>query len=193
MSHDNVYHDTDSSEYKATEKSIRQAIRLLLVQGHAFEPVKLLSSTEVQIACNGVYIPTELLNSIVIPNIDCRDWVWEMYANKQYWSVDEAASLAAAFDPFMFNRISPTFIPVWREKREAIHAQVSRAIKHGELSATSENKIDYVTPHDFCYFALEAGLTHEWATPFFENMGAQTPLTVGGSADILSPPKISRH
>ena len=170
MSHDNVYPDTDSAEYKATEKSIRQTIRLLLAQGHAFEPVKLLSSTEVQVACNGVYIPKELLNSIVMPNIDCRDWVWEMYVNKQHWSVDEAVSLAAGFDPLMFTFFTSTFLPLWCQIHKDIHEKVLVAIESNQLPMICKDGVDYVEPYAFCHFALGAELVDEWTTDFFESM-----------------------
>jgi hypothetical protein len=38
-------------------------------------------------------IPDELLNIIVFPLMDIRDWIWEEYAQRQLWMVTEAACL----------------------------------------------------------------------------------------------------
>lgn len=160
MSYDNDidYPDISSDEYKAIEKSVRQAIRLLLKEGHPYEPSKLLRHQEVVYALKEAHIPKELLDLMVLPLMDCREWIWEEYAEKKLWTLEEAASLSVGMDPFIFQLEPGQYYNGWRVEREQALSRTREAILLRELPAVSEGEVSYMTPYAFCRWALEAGL-----------------------------------
>lgn len=160
MSYDNDidYPDISSDEYKAIEKAVRQAIRLLLKEGHPYEPSKLLRRQEVVYALKGAHIPKELLDLMVLPLMDCREWIWEEYAEKKLWTLEEAAALSVGMDPFIFQLEPGQYYNGWRVEREQALSRTREAILLRELPAVSEGEVSYMTPYAFCRWALEAGL-----------------------------------
>lgn len=152
------YPDIDSDEYKEIEKAVRKAIRLLLKEGHPYEPSKLLRRQEVIYALQGARIPDSLMDIMVLPHMDCRGWIWEEYAAKKLWTLDEAASLSVGMDPFIFQFEPGQYYNGWREDRERALIRTREAILLRELPAIPDGDSYHVTPYAFSCWAMEAGL-----------------------------------
>ncbi|MDV3502524.1 hypothetical protein [Marinobacter sp. M-5] len=150
--------NVDSAEYRNTERRVRKAVRLLLKEGHPFEPSMLLQRQEVIYALQGVLFPDPILRTMIVPWMDCRDFIWEEYAEKRLWTVDEAASLSVGMDPFMFQFEPGQYNNDWREERERGFIKTREAILLKELTAVPEGNSYYVEPYEFCYWADGAGL-----------------------------------
>lgn len=166
MTTDIHYPDIDSDVYKLTETRVRKAIRLLLKEGHKFEPSKLLRRQEVMYAQKDCQIPDDLLNIIVFPLMDIRGWIWDEYANKRMWTLDEAACLSVGMDPFCYQLEPGQYYPGWRQEREHIFESTLDAIRSNELQAVREDGTYLIPAKDFCIWA-EANdlLTSELAKP----------------------------
>jgi hypothetical protein len=158
-----------SDEFNTINNLARQAVRLVQQKTPSIRQEELIVQPMVQALLR--FIEQRTVTAFEHPKRYCHDKIWAEYQAKLKWSIDEAVSLAAGIDPFYFS-LDPSRCPSqWREQREAILVQVKHAIKHGELStATGKDKLEYVTPYGFCYFALEAELIHERATSFFKDM-----------------------
>lgn len=152
------YPDIESDEYLQIETAVRKAIRLLLKEGHPYEPTKLIARQEVIFALNGTSIPNELLRIIVSPLMDIRGWIWEEYAEKQLWTLGEAASLSVGMDPVMYQFEPGQFYNGWRENRDQAFNRTREAILLGKLPAIPEGGSYHISPYAFCSWALEAGL-----------------------------------
>lgn len=166
MTTDMNYPDIDSEVYKATETKVRKAIRLLLKEGHKFEPSKLLRRQEITYAQKDCQIPDDLLNIIVFPLMDIRDWVWDEYADKRIWTLDEAACLAVGMDPFCYSLEPGQYYNGWREEREDKYQKTLDAIRLNELHAVREDDTYLIPAKDFCIWAASNNLlTSELAKP----------------------------
>ena len=152
------YPDIESEDFKTLEKGVRQAVRLLLKEGHPFEPIALMKRQEVAYALGTAQIPLDLIRLMMTPNGDTRDWIWDEYAERKLWSLNEAASLSVGLDPFMYNFEPGQFYPGWRERREHSELRAQDAILLEELKAKKTDGVFYIQPIDFCKWALEEGL-----------------------------------
>ncbi len=166
MTHNIAYPDTDSDAYKQAEKQVRQAIRLLLKEGHPFNEGKLLRRQEVAYAMRDCTIPPDLLEVIVFPYMDIRDWIWDEYAQKRLWTLDEAAALSVGIDPFCYSLEPGQYYPGWRMERDRAYDRTLEAIRLRELESIREGDTYLIRPESFCVWANEANiLTSELAQP----------------------------
>jgi hypothetical protein len=145
--------DLDPEEFKEMDIRVRKKVRLLLKEGHRYEPTKLMRRQEVTHALQGIKIPDSFLREMVLPWATCRGFIWEEYAGKRLWSLDEAASLSVGMDPLMFEQEPGQYYPGWREEREEILIKTREAILLGELPAISEGDKYHVMPLSFCSWA----------------------------------------
>lgn len=148
----------EPGEYKLAGIRVRKAVRLLLKEGQRYEPTKFMQRQEVTHALQGARIPENLLREMILPWATCRGFIWEEYAGKQLWSLDEAASLSVGMDPLMYEQEAGQYYPGWREEREQILTKSREAILLGELSAISEGDTYHLRPLQFCSWATEKGL-----------------------------------
>ena len=150
--------DDDSHEFNRVNKAVRKAVRLLLKEGHRFDVEKFKRSPEVIYALDGAKLDDFELELLIIPLMDIRDWIWEEYAEKRLWTINESASLSVGIDPFIFDCESTQYNPGWRERRQLQYNKTQEAIILGELDATKKEETYYIKPTDFCVWALEADL-----------------------------------
>jgi hypothetical protein len=166
MTTDINYPDTDSAVYKATETKVRKAIRLLLQEGHPFEPSKLLRRQEVLYAQKDCRIPDDLLGIIVFPLMDIRDWIWDEYAERKLWTAPEAACLGVGMDPFCYHLEPGQYYNGWRHERQALLSAIQDAILLKEIVVIEKDGEQYIRPRDFCQWAQARGLlSHDLAGP----------------------------
>ncbi|MEQ3443891.1 hypothetical protein ABMY47_19960 [Pseudoalteromonas sp. BZP1] len=166
MTLDTNYPDIDSDIYKQAETRVRKAIRLLLKEGHPFEPSKLLRRQEVQYAQRDCQIPQDLLDMIVFPLMDIRDWIWDEYAERKLWTVPEAACLGVGMDPLCYHLEPGQYYNGWREERETLLDAIKDAVLLEELVIIEKDGEQYIRPQDFCKWAYSQGLlTHDLAGP----------------------------
>ena len=166
MTLDTNYPDIHSDIYKQAETRVQKAIRLLLKEGHPFEPSKLLRRQEVQYAQRDCQIPDDLLQIIVFPLMDIRDWIWEEYAERKLWTVPEAACLGVGMDPLCYHLEPGQYYNGWREEREILLDVIKDAVLLEELVIIEKDGEQYIRPQDFCKWAYSQGLlTHDLAGP----------------------------
>jgi hypothetical protein len=160
------YPDIDSDIYKRSETRVYKAIRLLLKEGHSFEPSKLLRRQEVMYAQRDCQIPDDLLRIIVHPLMDIRDWIWEEYAERKLWTVPEAACLGVGMDPLCYHLEPGQYYNGWREKRASLLYAIKDGVLLKQLVVIEKDREQYIRPQDFCRWAYAFGfLTHELAGP----------------------------
>jgi hypothetical protein len=166
MTHHITYPDIDSDVYKLTEERVRRAIRLLLKEGHAFDQTKLLRRQEISYAMRDCSIPADLLSIIVFPYMDIRDWIWDEYAQKRLWTLEEAAALSVGIDPFCYSLEPGQYYPGWRMERDRAYDRTLEAIRLRELESIKEGDTYLIRSEAFCFWANNANLlTSELAQP----------------------------
>lgn len=166
MTLDTTYPDIDSEIYKLTENRVRKAIRLLLKEGHLFEPSTLLRRQEVTYAQRDCKISRELLEMIVFPFMDIREWIWDEYSSRKLWTIPEAACLGVGMDPLCYHLEPGQYYNGWREERETLLNILKDAILLDELVIIEKDGEQYVRPKEFCKWAYSQSLlTHDLSGP----------------------------
>lgn len=165
MLNDTLLPDVPSTELDVINQLIRRTVRHARARVDSLQPDEVMTLPEVQALM--AFITQQVQGAFDAPALFLTQPIWAEYVNKESWTLKEAAALTAGLDPFYYS-ILPKAYP--QLSAECLNTICYRIIML-DAPCTGHNAM---APGDFCRWALDTDVVHEFARPFFRELGIKS-------------------
>ncbi len=182
---DLIMSELGSDEFNALYNIVHRALRIARHQDPFFESDELLNQPAIKTLLEVVI--QQAKTGFDFPPTFFHQRIADGYLTKEFWSLDEAASLTVGMDPFYYTLNENFFNTSWRNRRTCAKAWSVKAIRERHLPVFVEGTHYKVHAKTFCTWALATLQVHESMLSFFNGIAKMdyTPCTYGAFGEQL--------
>lgn len=108
------------------------------------------------------FIKDRINDALIRPSQFFSESIVTEYQEKEFWTLNEAASLACGFDPVYFEHFKKDFPIKYHERYDANFQSILRLMK--------PVSVEFMVPEEFCKWALDHDFAHEDVIDFFQDI-----------------------
>jgi hypothetical protein len=184
MYQDELFLSYPFDQYSTLKNLLYRTIRSIQEQKENITILELLAHPNI-VRVAHLFSERTIVDAFEHPILFVNENICGSYACHQYWSFDDAVSLAAGIDPLYLDLRPKGCAPTILRLRLARKRLALYAVKRGELVSIQKDNDLWLQPHVFCSWAIANDLVSQSSSKLFEQIMSLRPERIT-DADTLS-------